>query len=119
MLIAARDKCNDDIDVIRLLEEEGNEEVTEGKIVTFYGESLFHRSGQIENDGLTKHVTYVDSGDNPPHKMDEELNLRVKETMQNGMSEEETNRLQQLLRKYRSTFLIIFWQWRFGKSQTD
>lgn len=91
MFIAARNKNCVEIDITRQLEVDGSEEETDGKIVALHGESLFHRDDQIENDGLIKDGTYADLGD-------EELDMRVKEAAQNGVSEEETKRLDQLLK---------------------
>lgn len=42
VLITARDKYLDEIDVTRRLEEIVNKEETEGTIVALYGEDIFH-----------------------------------------------------------------------------
>lgn len=106
MLILARNKYGDDIDVTGLVKEDFNEEETESKIAALYGESLFHRSGQIEDDGITKDTTYIDLGDDPSHEVDEELNTGVKEETQDLISAKGRKGLEQLLKKYRSTFRI-------------
>lgn len=88
------------------MKEDDNEKKTEGMIVEFYGESLFHRSGQIENDGLTNSDTYVNLGDVPPYVLNAELNMRIKEGKRDEISEKRIKRLEQLIKMYRSTFRI-------------
>lgn len=106
MLMAARDKYGDEIDVNQRLEDDGNKEETEGKIAALFGESLFHSSGIIEDDGLEKDDMYVDLGDDQLHEVDEELARRVEEATQNGMSQEGAKRLKQILEKHRVIFRI-------------
>lgn len=77
-LITGRDECRDRIDAIRKLEKGVNEEKTEGKNTVLYEDSIIHRSGQIENNNLTENENYVDLGDNPRHKVAEELNTLMK-----------------------------------------
>lgn len=84
MLNATRDKYDDEIDATWRLEENGYEEEMEGEMAALYGEQQFHRSDQIQNVDLTKDDTYVHLGDDPPHEVDENLNMPVKESMQNG-----------------------------------
>lgn len=106
MIIAASDKYGVEVDVTRPLDEDGNEEERGGKIAALYGESLFHKSGQVKVDGFTKDDTYEDLDDEPSYEVDERMNMRAKKATQNGMSKKATKGLEELLKKYRSTFWI-------------
>lgn len=97
MLIAAWDKYGDAIDVTKRLKDDGNEKETEDRIAALFGESLFHSSGPIEHDGVENDDTYVDLGDDRPHKMNEELAMRLEKATKAGMSREGAERFKHIL----------------------
>lgn len=70
ILIVSRDKYGIEVAVTIRLKEDENEEKMESKAAAFYRESLFRRSGQIENDVLTEIDTYFDLSGDPHHTVD-------------------------------------------------
>lgn len=66
MLLAARDKHGEKIDVVRGLADAGDDEERTGKIAALFGESVFHSEGNIEKDGIIFEETCVDSGNDEP-----------------------------------------------------
>lgn len=86
MPIATRDKYGVEIDVTKRMKDDGNEEEAADKIAPLFGDSLFHSSGLVENDGLEEADTYVGLGDDRAREVDEELAMQVEEATKNGLS---------------------------------
>lgn len=106
MLLAARDRLGDNIDVIERLVEDGNEEEADSTIAALYGDALFHQGGIIDNDGLYKEDVYVDLGDDPPEMVKKELQNRISEARANGHSDEGTKTLTNIIDKHKPIFKI-------------
>lgn len=60
MLVAARHKYRDDVDVTERLVNEGNEKEINGIMATLSGESVFRNDGNVENNELDKWTIYLD-----------------------------------------------------------
>lgn len=106
MLIAARDKYGDDIDVRKRLDEDGNEENVSRKIAALFRESIFQSGGMIEDDGLQNEDLYVDFGDDSQHDIDLELEKRVNEATFNGLSKHGVQCLKSAIAQHRSIFKV-------------
>lgn len=65
MLLAARYKWSDNIDVTEWLIENGNEFEKDYNIEVLHGSASFHQGGLNDNNGLDKENIYVDLGDDP------------------------------------------------------
>lgn len=63
MVLTARDRYWNAFDVSDRLVKDGNEEVSERRIASVFGQSVFHKSGQIEGDGLMDEDIVVELGD--------------------------------------------------------
>lgn len=59
-------------------------------IAALYGELKFHSGGQFEDDGLNDSEVYVYLGDDPMEKVDKKLDERIKEVVENDLSEKQT-----------------------------
>lgn len=70
MLIAARHKLGDEIDVKKRLKDVETEEGSEGMMEALYGESVFHNGGQIEKDGLQSEDGHVYFGGHPVDELE-------------------------------------------------
>lgn len=107
MLMAARDKYGEEIDVAQRLDDDGNkEEESERNIAALFGESVFHSGGNVEEDGLVNEEICVDFGDDPPKEVENELKERIKEAVQNGLSKAGEKKLQEIIQRHRSVFRL-------------
>lgn len=106
MLMAARDKYGDDIDVADRLATDGNQEENEGTIAALFGESVFHSSGQIEEDGLEDEDVYVDLGDDRIEDIEDELQKRIAEAVSNGLSRKGEKKLEEIIQQNKTVFKI-------------
>lgn len=86
MLLAARDKFGCDIVVNQRLGEDDNQEEDKWTMVALYGESVLHRAGQTEDDGLRDEDVRIDLGDGPVKVIEKELQERSNEAEKNGLS---------------------------------
>lgn len=86
MLLVARAKFGDNIDVIERLFEDGNDEKKEPTIPALHEDALFYQGGLINNDGLDKEDVYVELGDEPPKMVEKDLQNRINEAKENGLS---------------------------------
>lgn len=108
VLLTARDKYGDDIDVMKGLMHDGNEKEKNGTIAALHTESTLHRDGSIEDDGLNKKDAYVDLGDDEQELVEEEVKNRVDETFPSSMYSEGTNQIKQIIEKQKSIFKMRF-----------
>lgn len=106
MLMAARDKYGEDIDVSHRLPHDGNEEESSGNIAALFGESVFHNSGNVEEDGIITEEVCVDFGDDPPCEVEEALNERIAEAAKNGLSKEREEQLRNITKRNKSVFRL-------------
>lgn len=86
MLMAARDKYGNEIDVAGPFVKDGNGEESNGRIAGFIGESVFHNDRQIEDDGLEHEDIYVDLGDDRMEEIEDEIKKRIVEEVRIGLS---------------------------------
>lgn len=75
------------------LREDGNEKENENTIAALNGESVFHRIGQIQDNGLNEGDLYVDLGDEPAAAVEMELRDGINETKENCLPEDGTKKL--------------------------
>lgn len=74
-------------------------------IAALFGESAFHNSRVIEDDGLNNDYAYVEFGDDAPKEIeDDELNKRMEEASQNRLSSAGIKRLKESIEKTRQNF---------------
>lgn len=106
MLLAARERYGDNIDVANRLQQDGNEEESEGKMAALFVDSVFHNGGQIEDDGLDDEDMYIDLGDDSIEVIETELENQVAEALGNGLSSEGGRRLKQIIKNNMSVFKI-------------
>lgn len=99
MLMAARDRYEDDTDVANRLNQEGKEEV-QRKIDALFGELVFQNGGRIEDEGLDDEDIYVDLGDDSIKDIETELEDHVSEAVKNGLSNKKENKLNEIIKKY-------------------
>lgn len=85
MLLAARDRFGDEIDVTKRFEEDGNEEEHDSTTAALNGESVFHCGGQFDDDGLNEDDVYVDLGDDSARGVEKELEMKIEEAKSNGL----------------------------------
>lgn len=103
MLEAAISKYDGDVDVAKRLTQEEMER--EGSIAALYGESLYH-SGADEEDGLENIEEQAEFGDDPPSLIQAELEKRVEEAVQSGLSAKGKKRLLATLAKFPDVFKL-------------
>lgn len=77
MLLEAKEKHADDIDVANMLTEDGNEGEISGRIAELFGEYVSNSIGIMEDDGLDKKDTYICFGDDVPEDLKAELHKRI------------------------------------------
>lgn len=100
MLMAARDTYGDDINSGEHLAKDVNEKEKEGKIVTLFGDSIFHNDGQVERDGLDQENVNNDLSSEEHKEPDDELRGRdTKRYVQKGVE-----RLASIIVKHNSVF---------------
>lgn len=106
MLLAARDRYRDDVDVANRLNRDINEKESEKKMATLFRESVFHNSGQAEDDEFDEEDMYDDLGDACHKDIETELARRVSEAVTNGLSENGENKLKDITENSNSVFKI-------------
>lgn len=106
MLMAARDKCDNDINVADRLATDGNQEENEGTIAALFGESVFNSSGQIEEDEFEDEDVYVDLGDDRTEDIEDELQNLITVAIINGVFRKGKMNLEEIIQHYKTVFKI-------------
>lgn len=104
MLLTARDRLGDNIDIIERVVEDGNVEEIDSTIAAFYGDAMFYQGGVIDNDGLGKKDVYVDIGYDLPEMVEKKLQNRISEARENGLSNEGAKTLATVTDKNKDVF---------------
>lgn len=86
MLMATWDKYDEEIDVAQRLTDDGNQKESSGKIAALFGQSVFHSSGNVEEDRLKTDELCVHFGDNLSQEVEKTLDEQIKEDGGNALS---------------------------------
>lgn len=85
ILIAARDKYGEDVNMASRLKDDENEEESNGKIASLHWKSVFHSGGSMEDDGFSADDIYVDFRDDEPRNIEDEPSKSIDEAKYHGL----------------------------------
>lgn len=115
MLISARDKYGEDIDVARRLMNNRNEEERPGKFPALFGESVFHNGGGVLDDGLVTEDNCVDFGDDSPQDIKKELSKQISKAKENRLLQAGTQKFVNFDREAPGDIQIENGKWGLAK----
>lgn len=102
MLAAACDRHNGVIDTSEMNQELNAQK--DEKICSLIEEAVYHSAGGTDCDGLEEEDVYIDIGDDIEDDLVKELEARVHEARDKGLSERGANRLREILFKHKPIF---------------
>lgn len=106
MLLAARDRYGEEIEVKAKIKADGNEKELSGVIAALFGKSVFHNSGAIENNGLEAEEIFVDFDEDTNEEIQKELDQRLKEAAEQGLTTEKISQLKSTIDEHFELFKI-------------
>lgn len=106
VLIAAKDRLGNEIDVAKKLSKDGNYEESSNMTASLFGESVFYNGRHIEEDGLAGDDIHVEFGDDPPDIIKKELQQRIMEVRKAGLPKEGVRDLMDFIATHESIFRI-------------
>lgn len=115
MIQAACDKHDGEINVADIMDETTPEVGTddaEMSIAALLSGDIFHSAGGVEDDGMDDEDIYIDMGEDPPFEIEKELEKRIKDAGQNGLTGKGIERLRSLISKFKHIFRL-----RLGKGK--
>ena len=103
VLIAISDRNAGVIDTTEM-SQEPETAAPDPKVAALLEEAIFHSAGGCEKDGLESEDIHIDIGDDPDEDLVRELETRVTEAREKGLSENGCKRLRELLFRHKRVF---------------
>lgn len=106
MLSAACDQYKGMIDVPKAIARHTVARKSSGVIASLLRptDGMFHRDRGEEDDMIDPVQVYINLGDDPPEALDKVLAAKVRKALENGMSPNGAEKLEQLFKEHRSVF---------------